>query len=69
MREEYNSILSTPTEAAVLADTDTLVKPKYRPDISARLIYWSISTHGARKFMVLKVLRYLFSLQSFGQAK
>jgi len=39
MREEYNSILSTPTEAAVLADTDTLVKPKYRPDISARLIY------------------------------
>jgi len=40
MREEYNSVLSTPIEAyniAVLADTDISVKPKYRP------IYRSIS--------------------------
>jgi len=34
MCEEYNSVLSRPTEAdksAVLADTNILVKPKYRP--------------------------------------
>ena len=34
MREEYNSVLSTPTES----DTDISVKPKYRP------IYQSISS-------------------------
>jgi len=30
MREEYNSLLSTPIEAD-MADTDISVKPKYRP--------------------------------------
>jgi len=38
MREEYNSILSTPTDAdkiGCLAGSDTSVKPKYQPDISA----------------------------------
>jgi len=37
MREEYNSILSTPLLRpiilAVLADIDMSVKPKYQPDI------------------------------------
>jgi len=37
MREEYNSVLLTPTkDDYVLANTDILVKPKYQPHISAR---------------------------------
>jgi len=46
MHEEYNSVLPTPTEP-ILADTDILAKPKYRPFISARLIYRFISTINA----------------------
>jgi len=40
MREEYNSILLTPTAAGKigrLANTDIPVKPKYQPDISVYL--------------------------------
>jgi len=45
MREEYNSVLSTLTEA----DTDISVKPKYRP------IYRSIS--GIKSQMVILFLQ------------
>ena len=45
MREEYNSILSTPTEVNFYRLFWQMpiisVKPKYWPDISAMLICWS----------------------------
>jgi len=49
MREEYNSVLSTRTEA----DIDISVKPKYRP------IYRSISRYDNSDFTGLKELAML----------
>jgi len=37
--------LLKPIISAILANTDVSVKPKYRPDISARPIYRSISSY------------------------
>jgi len=41
----FRQHLLKPIKSAVLADTDILAKPKYRPIISARPIYRSISNN------------------------
>jgi len=38
----FHQHLLRPIKSAVLADTNTSVKPKYRPDVSARSIYRSL---------------------------
>jgi len=56
MREEYNSIVSTPTEVDkisrfVLADTDISVKPKYWPGRYISLSLLLTHTRSAAPFV------------------
>jgi len=45
--------LLRPIESAILANINISVKPKYRPDISARPIYQSVSGWVSSKFSVM----------------
>jgi len=60
----FSQLLQRPIKSVVLADTDISVKPKWRPDISARPIYRSMSNENSEVYCIIEDFLILKEIQS-----